>query len=90
EAMACGMVTIAADSPGIRDLLEHQITGWLCEPTADGIVQALGELSLDTKLADKLSENAANAIRNYFSLKRIASRERGILEEISVAVGARV
>lgn len=89
EAMACGMVVIAADSPGIHDLLEHRQTGWLCTPTADGILEALGELCSDAKLAAKLRENAANVIRERFSLNSVAARERTILEEIGSTLGAR-
>ena len=34
EAMACGVAVIGTDVPGIRDLLRHEETGYLCRPTA--------------------------------------------------------
>ena len=44
EAMACGAAVVGADSPGIRELIRHRETGFLCGTDPQSIRVALEEL----------------------------------------------
>ena len=67
EAMACGTPTISFDVGGVRDLVRHNITGYLAvaEDTKDfsqGIIQLLE----DSKLREKMAQNCrAIAVKEY-------------------------
>ena len=37
EAMACGMPIIGTNVPGISNVLQHEVTGYLCDTDADSI-----------------------------------------------------
>lgn len=66
EANACGTPVIAADSPGLRDSVIDQETGWLysygnIQMLADKIVAMLQE----NELRDELSKNARSWAEKY-------------------------
>jgi len=75
EAMSCGVPVIGADSPGIRELIEHGITGWLCEPTPESVRAAINHLLDRPSLRKKIGESARGFVLKNFSLDRILDLE---------------
>jgi len=84
EAMACGLAVIGADSPGIRELINHGETGWLCGTDAPSIRAAIQRLLGDAALRERLGRNARRFIVKNFALDRIVEMELAVLREVSV------
>jgi len=81
EAMACGVPVLGGDSPGIRNLVEHGVNGYLCGTDTMSIREALEELLKNPALREKIGRNAREfAVKNY-SLDRILDMELAVLEE---------
>lgn len=82
EAMAAGLPVIGTDVPGIREVLTHLKTGWLCPADAKGIREAIEELQVSEALRTHISKNARSfALANY-SLDTIARQELELISRI--------
>lgn len=82
EAMACELPVIGADSPGIRELIHHGETGWLCDTNPDGIRTAIEQLLARPQLRAELGHNARQYVLEHFSLDRIVELEVTLLREL--------
>lgn len=88
EAMAAGLPVIGADSPGIREIIDHQQNGWLCGTDANTIRKAITGLSASTPLCDHLGRNARAFALSHYSLDNIAEQELALLHSIIERHGA--
>lgn len=87
EAMACGKATIGGRSPGIREIIQHEKNGWLCETHPDSIRAAIQHLVQHPELREVLGKNARQfAVENY-ALDPLAEREYRLLLKASQKVG---
>lgn len=82
EAMSCGLPVIGADSPGIRDLIQHGETGWLCGTDPASIREAILHLMADSELRQRIGRNARQYVVDNFSLERIVELELEVLREV--------
>jgi glycosyltransferase involved in cell wall biosynthesis len=82
EAMSCGAVVLAADSPGIREEIIHGDTGWLVGADADSIRAGIQHLLENPALREKLGRNARNYILATCSLDKIVDLEYAIYQDI--------
>lgn len=82
EAMACGMPVIGADSPGIRELIEHEKTGFLCGTDPRDIRIAIEHLTSQPELCEELGKNARKFVRERYSLHKILEMELALLQEV--------
>ncbi|MEK8023200.1 MAG: glycosyltransferase family 4 protein, partial [Candidatus Hydrogenedentota bacterium] len=85
EAMACGLPVIGGDSPGIRDLIRHGETGWLCGTDPAGIREAIQTLMSRPDLRKQLGENARRHALDHFSLDRVVDLELSVLSEAAAS-----
>jgi glycosyltransferase involved in cell wall biosynthesis len=82
EAMACGLPVVAADTNGVRDILEAEAgNAGVVVPCGDA--QALA-LALDHLLSDDLARQACGAhararVESSFSLEAVGRQLRGFL-----------
>ncbi len=83
EAMACGVPVVGADSPGIRELIEHGDTGLLCNPDPIGIRNALEQLLADPELCSRLGARGRHYVTENYSLASIAEIEADLLSELA-------
>ncbi len=81
EAMSSGCACLAADIPGIRDVIEHGRNGLLCPPTAAGIAERLLQLRRDNALRRRLGASARQHILDHYSMDAVLGREIAILQE---------
>ena len=79
EAMSCGLPVIGSNVPGIRELIRHGETGWLCGTSPKEIREAILTVMSDKKLQKSMGLNARNAILENFSLNKTASKEIEVL-----------
>jgi hypothetical protein len=82
EAMACGAAVIGADSPGIREIIRHGETGYLCGTDAASIRSAITELISNPAMASSLGTAARRYIVENYSLDTITDLEAGLLQEL--------
>lgn len=82
EAMACGLPVVGANSPGIRELIRHGETGWLCGTDPSSIRQAIQRLISDPGLRKKLGQNARKFVVEHFALDKIVDMELGVYREV--------
>lgn len=82
EAMACGLPVVAADAPGIPDILEGgEASGGLVVPRGDAksLALALGRLLDDEPGGCELGKRARCRVEKYFSLEAIGQQLREFL-----------
>ncbi|MDA8168360.1 MAG: glycosyltransferase family 4 protein [Nitrospiraceae bacterium] len=80
EAMSCGLPVIGADSPGIREVIRHGDTGWLCGTDAASIREAIQHLMADSGLRERLGKNARRFAVENLSLEQILNKELAVVE----------
>ena len=82
EAMACGIPVIGTNVPGIRTLIDHRRTGYLCGKSSDEIRGAVEQVMGDSKLRARMGQNARNFVEENFSLDRIVEMEKNVMSEL--------
>ncbi len=82
EAMSCGRPVIGTDVPGIREIIKHRETGFLCEPTPEGIRSAIKALLADEKLRSYLGKNARSFVERNYSIDKIVKEEMKLYMEL--------
>jgi glycosyltransferase involved in cell wall biosynthesis len=83
EAMACGLPVIGTDTPGIRDLITHRETGFLCGTTPAGLRAAILEVLGDADLRARMGRNAREFVVEHFALERVVEMEWALLAELA-------
>jgi glycosyltransferase involved in cell wall biosynthesis len=82
EAMACGLPVVGADVAGIRDVIRHGQTGWLCQPDVDGLARALATLLGDQALRARLGDGARAAVERAHSTEAVVEAELAVIQEL--------
>jgi len=82
EAMSCQVPIIAANVPGIKEIIKHKENGYLCEITAESIRNAINQVLTDQDLQKKTSLGARKTILEKFSLETILNKEIKIYDKI--------
>lgn len=85
EAMACGMAVVAADAPGLREVIRHEETGLVVPGTAESLAESLDRLLRDAPLRARLGAAARAHAVEHWSLDRIVDLELGVYEEALAA-----
>ena len=83
EAMVCGLPVIGTDVPGIRELIRHRETGFLCGTSADEIRQAIQTVMGDTKLREYMGCNARENAMIQFSIDCVFQQELKLINEVT-------
>ncbi len=83
EAMACGLPVIGTDVPGIRELISHKETGYLCGTSPEEIREAIKEVMANRELRERMSHNAREFVVENFSFERILKLELELLQELA-------
>ncbi len=83
EAMSCGLACLGAEVEGIREELEHGVTGWLCETDPASIAAAVEGLLEDAPLRARLGQAARRHVVEQFDLARVVELESKIIQEVA-------
>lgn len=86
EAMACGRPVVGTDVPGIGNLLRHEQTGLLCQPSVVGLRSAIQRMLGDAPLRERLGAAARAEAIARFSLDEVYAKELAVLGE-AIAAG---
>jgi glycosyltransferase involved in cell wall biosynthesis len=82
EAMACGRPVIGTNVQGIREIIQHGKTGWLCNTDSDSIRTAIQELMRCPRLRAQLGHNARQYTLKHVSLDHIVDMELTLLRSV--------
>ena len=82
EAMACGLPVIGTNVSGIRELIVHGETGYLCDTSPEGIRAAIEDVLADVDLRARMGRNAREFVVEHFSLEKIVALELDLLQEL--------
>ena len=83
EAMACGVPVIGTDVPGIRELIHHRETGYLCGTSSQEIQDALRYVLSNATLCNHMGNNARDFVKEHCALERIVDMELTLLHELA-------
>ena len=82
EAMACGLPVIGSDVPGICDVIQHNVNGYLCSTSPNEIRSAIEALLGNKGLRTELGANAKKYIDENCSLERVKDMELQVLKQV--------
>ncbi len=85
EAMSCGLPVIGTNVPGIRELIRHRETGYLCGTSPAEIRAAILKVLGDAKLREKMGRQARQFVVENFSVERVLTRELALLDSLMKA-----
>lgn len=75
EAMSCQIPVVAANVPGIKEIIKQGENGYLCDITTESIRSAINQVLTNQELQKKISLGARKTILEKFSLEKILKRE---------------
>ena len=82
EAMACGLPVVGTHVPGIQKLIVQGETGYLCEPSPEGIREAIQHILANGDLRARLGRKAREFVLEHFAVGKIVQKELALLKEI--------
>jgi glycosyltransferase involved in cell wall biosynthesis len=82
EAMACGVPVIGTRVPGIREILVHRETGYLCGTSAAEIRAAIEDVAADASLRERMSAGAIEYVRSHCSVQAAVAQELALLRSL--------
>jgi glycosyltransferase involved in cell wall biosynthesis len=83
EAMACALPVVGTDVPGIRDVVRHGETGWLCAEDPARLAEGVRTLLDDATLRARLGAAARIEVTRSYSLDAVTRRELDVLRELA-------
>ena len=83
EAMACGVPVVATRVPGIREVVVHGDTGYLCGTSAGEINAALRAVLEDGALRDRIGRGGLAYALAQSTLQSAAARELAVLQAVA-------
>ncbi len=82
EAMSCGRAVIGTDVEGIREIIEDNGNGILCETDSASIKGAIEKAMQDEDLRDRLGKKARLFVEENCSIEAAVKRELAILKAV--------
>ncbi len=75
EAMSCGMLCIGTNVDGIKNLLNHEKTGLICEKTTDALRDSISHAMNSNRNFDSIKHAASQLIAESYSLNSAINHE---------------
>jgi glycosyltransferase involved in cell wall biosynthesis len=82
EAMSCGLPCIGTEVEGIREILKHRETGYLCGTDPESIADAIKAILSDEVMRRRIGEKARSYIMENFTLERVLDMELTLIREL--------
>jgi glycosyltransferase involved in cell wall biosynthesis len=85
EAMSCGTPCVAFDIGGVGEIIDNNVTGYVCKPYEIGEMSAaIASIVSDQTLKDDFSDKCRAKIMRDFALDIVTSRYLGLYSELHV------
>ncbi|MEB3100440.1 glycosyltransferase family 4 protein [Ferviditalea candida] len=83
EAMAAGIPVIATNAGGIKEVVEHGVTGYLVDPQnlRQELLERVSELLDDPQLRRKMGEMGVHRVKSHFTWDHTACRLAGLYRD---------
>lgn len=73
--MGCGCAVIASDLPGVRDVVQHGVTGWLTPPGGmTALATAIAMLVQRPRLCRSLAQAGRHRAVQQFDWQKVSAR----------------
>lgn len=83
EAMACGLPVVVARSSALTELVEHHVTGFLCEQdNIDEFVQTIQYLEQNSEVCVEVGKRARDAAIKKFNLDDMVNKYTDLYNQI--------
>ncbi|BCL39274.1 glycosyltransferase family 4 protein [Nostoc sp. MS1] len=83
EALACGTPVVAFNATGLKDIIDHQLNGYLAQPyKVDDFAKGIAWVLEDEQRLQKLSFYAREKAEREFTLELQAHRYSGLFQEV--------
>lgn len=82
EAMSCGVPVLGTDVPGIREMIVHKKSGYLCGTSPGEIRAAIDNLLGDKDLRDEIGLEGRRFMVDNFDLGRVVEMELALYREL--------
>ena len=82
ESMSCGTPVVAFDTTGLKDIVDHEINGYLARPYDPDDLAFGIKWILNNSNYNKLSLNAINKVKDHFEMKKVAYQYSKLYESI--------
>ncbi|MFQ5454936.1 MAG: glycosyltransferase family 4 protein, partial [Nitrospirota bacterium] len=82
EAMSCGLPCIGTRVEGIKELITHRKTGYLCNTDAKNIADAIEVVLSDKVMRKEMGKNAHRYVLENFSVERVLKMELEVIREV--------
>ena len=82
EAMSCGAVCLGTDVIGIQNIISHEENGYLCEPTAQSIRNAIVKIFKQKESHEKIRSHAREFILTNCSIPSVTEKEYQFYQQI--------
>ena len=82
EAMACGLPVIGANIPGIRSVIAHEETGYICGTDPESIRAAVQTVLSSPQFMRQMGDNARRYAVEHFSMELQTQREYELLRDV--------
>ena len=86
EAMACGLPVITTPVYGIKNIIQHEFNGYICNNiTPESIRVGITKVMNDAKLRNFMSKNARQTILNEYSLEVVLAKEIQLYKDLKLS-----
>lgn len=84
EAMSTGNIVVASDLPAHRNTVDNRTDGFICQKDEESIKNTIEYIikNIKSNLMSDIRKNAAEKVKNNFSMLKTAEREYNFLLEI--------
>ena len=82
EAMSCEIACIGTNVKGIKNIIQHEFNGYLCETNSKSIKNAINALYNDSYLRKNIGKNARKFILDNCTLKALVKKELELYHQI--------
>ena len=79
EAMSCGLPVIGTDVRGIKEVINHKKSGYLCDTSVGSMKEAITDVLKNDELGERMGRYARETIVEHYSVKSLATKELSLL-----------